>query len=152
MLPQDRHIPTHSKNGEPWLDPLQDYVLLLGNENATHTILRFRRRMSTCDEKYDVSITVSFVTWTSERLGDIYSLALCVACERSSGLSFQFSNIFANNDLTFTCKCLEPLPLKVRREKATETFFLRSRASHFSQLSLAFQHISTSNIQWIVIW
>lgn len=58
--PQDRHIPLHSKNGEPVLDPSQDYVLMSGHENATHTILRFRRRLDTCDEKFDVPITVGF--------------------------------------------------------------------------------------------
>lgn len=58
---QDRHIPIHSNNGEPVLDPSQDYVLLSGIENDTHTILRFRRKLKTCDEKYDVSITVSWV-------------------------------------------------------------------------------------------
>lgn len=56
---QDRHIPIHSNNGEPVLDPSQDYVLLSGRENASHTILRFRRKLRTCDEKYDVAITVS---------------------------------------------------------------------------------------------
>jgi hypothetical protein len=56
---QDRHIPLHSKNGEPVLDPSQDYVLMSGHENATHTILRFRRKLDTCDEKFDVPITVS---------------------------------------------------------------------------------------------
>ena len=41
------------------MDPSQDYVLLSGKENSTHTTLRFRRKLRTCDEKYDVSITVS---------------------------------------------------------------------------------------------
>ena len=56
---QDRHIPIHSQNGEPVLDHSQDYVLLSGYENKTHTVIRFRRKLDTCDEKYDVSITVS---------------------------------------------------------------------------------------------
>ncbi|CRK90752.1 CLUMA_CG004444, isoform A [Clunio marinus] len=54
---QDRHIPVHSHNGEPVLDQSQDYVLLFGHENKTHTIIRFRRKLDTCDEKYDVPIT-----------------------------------------------------------------------------------------------
>lgn len=57
--PQDCHIRTHSSTGEPVVDQSQDYVLLQSNENATHTILRFRRKLNTCDEKFDVPITVS---------------------------------------------------------------------------------------------
>lgn len=55
---QDCHIKTHSSSGEPVLDGSQDYVLLTSSENATHTILRFRRKLDTCDEKFDVPITV----------------------------------------------------------------------------------------------
>ena len=55
---QDCHIKTHSSTGEPVVDTSQDYVLLSGSENATHTILRFRRKLNTCDEKSDVPITV----------------------------------------------------------------------------------------------
>jgi len=56
---QDRHIDVHSNDGEPVLDPSQDYVLLSGHENSSHTILRFKRKLNTCDEKFDVPITVS---------------------------------------------------------------------------------------------
>lgn len=56
---QDCHIKTHSSTGEPVPDQSQDYVLLKSSENATHTILRFRRKLDTCDEKFDVPITVS---------------------------------------------------------------------------------------------
>jgi hypothetical protein len=56
---QDCHIKTHSASGEPVPDTSQDYVLLSSSENATHTILRFRRKLNTCDEKFDVPITVS---------------------------------------------------------------------------------------------
>jgi hypothetical protein len=55
---QDCHIKTHSASGEPVPDTSQDYVLLSSSENATHTILRFRRKLNTCDEKFDVPITV----------------------------------------------------------------------------------------------
>lgn len=55
---QDCHIKTHSSTGEPVVDTSQDYVLLSGSENATHTILRFRRKLNTCDDKSDVPITV----------------------------------------------------------------------------------------------
>lgn len=50
---------THSQSGEPVPDLQQDYTLLSSQENQTHTILRFRRRLNTCDEKFDVPITVS---------------------------------------------------------------------------------------------
>jgi hypothetical protein len=55
---QDCHIKTHSSTGEPVVDTSQDYVLLSGSENATHTILRFSRKLNTCDDKSDVPITV----------------------------------------------------------------------------------------------
>lgn len=57
-LCQDCHIKTHSTTGEPVPDTSQDYVLLASSENATHTTLRFRRKLDTCDEKFDVPITV----------------------------------------------------------------------------------------------
>lgn len=44
---------------KPVVDPSQDYVLLLGYENATHTVLRFKRKLDTCDISYDIPITVS---------------------------------------------------------------------------------------------
>jgi DOMON domain len=55
---QDCHIKTHSPSGEPVPDTSQDYVLLASSENATHTVVRFRRKLNTCDEKFDVPITV----------------------------------------------------------------------------------------------
>lgn len=55
---QDRHI---KRNGdiEPFMDPSQDYQLLLGYENATHTVMRFKRKLDTCDTSHDLPITVS---------------------------------------------------------------------------------------------
>lgn len=46
-------------DGEPLVDPQQDYELLLGYENATHTVMRFRRKLNTCDTAHDIVITVS---------------------------------------------------------------------------------------------
>jgi hypothetical protein len=54
------------------VDSSQDYELLLGYENGTHTVIRFRRRYDTCDP-HDHRITVrccpvwdtSFYCWTS---------------------------------------------------------------------------------------
>ncbi|XP_058126018.1 MOXD1 homolog 2-like [Anopheles ziemanni] len=53
---QDRHF-IMTSNGEPHVDPSQDYILLLGYQNATHTVLRFRRKLDTCDTVHDVPIT-----------------------------------------------------------------------------------------------
>lgn len=55
---QDRHIKRNG-DGEPFVDPSQDYILLLGYENATHTVMRFKRKLDTCDTSHDVPITVS---------------------------------------------------------------------------------------------
>lgn len=44
---------------EPVVDPSQDYVLMLGYENATHTVMRFKRKLETCDTSYDIPISVS---------------------------------------------------------------------------------------------
>lgn len=46
---------------EPVVDPSQDYVLMLGYENATHTVMRFKRKLDTCDTSYDIAISVSFL-------------------------------------------------------------------------------------------
>lgn len=54
---QDRHF---RKNGlaDPAIDPSQDCTLLLGYENRTHTVLRFRRPLSNdCDPAHDMPIT-----------------------------------------------------------------------------------------------
>ncbi|XP_050302143.1 MOXD1 homolog 2 [Anthonomus grandis grandis] len=56
---QDRHVkdsPGSAMDREPEVDPSQDYQLLLGYENSTHTVLRFRRRLDTCDH-HDIPIT-----------------------------------------------------------------------------------------------
>ncbi|XP_037957031.1 MOXD1 homolog 2-like [Teleopsis dalmanni] len=54
---QDRHV---KRNGdaEPAVDPSQDYILIMGYENATHTVLRFRRKLDTCDSMHDIPITL----------------------------------------------------------------------------------------------
>lgn len=50
---------TGDSAAEPLVDPSQDYELTLGYENATHTVLRFKRKLDTCDTSHDISITVS---------------------------------------------------------------------------------------------
>jgi hypothetical protein len=44
-------------NGGSSLDPQQDYDLIGAHENETHTVMRFRRKLVTCDDK-DLNITV----------------------------------------------------------------------------------------------
>jgi dimethyladenosine transferase 1 len=52
---QDRYA---TDRDEPEVDQSQDYELLLGYENGTHTVIRFRRQYDTCDQ-HDYRITVS---------------------------------------------------------------------------------------------
>ncbi|KAI8037808.1 hypothetical protein M5D96_009309 [Drosophila gunungcola] len=54
---KDRHV-TRNGDPEPVVDPSQDYMLMLGYENATHTVLRFRRKLDTCDPSHDIAITL----------------------------------------------------------------------------------------------
>ncbi|XP_023290728.1 MOXD1 homolog 2 [Orussus abietinus] len=51
---QDRHVKDAGR--DPQMDSSQDYRLLLGYENKTHTVLRFSRRYDTCDPR-DLKIT-----------------------------------------------------------------------------------------------
>ncbi|XP_011297575.1 MOXD1 homolog 2 [Fopius arisanus] len=51
---QDRHV--KDSNKDPQMDSSQDYYLLLGYENKTHTVLRFTRSYDTCDPR-DLKIT-----------------------------------------------------------------------------------------------
>lgn len=57
------------------VDPSQDYVLISGYENSTHTVLRFRRKLDTCDTSYDVPITVSYIT-TQKQHGIFSNMAV----------------------------------------------------------------------------
>ncbi|XP_015603394.1 MOXD1 homolog 2 [Cephus cinctus] len=51
---QDRHVKAAGR--DPQMDTSQDYRLLLGYENKTHTVLRFSRSYDTCDLR-DLKIT-----------------------------------------------------------------------------------------------
>ncbi|XP_043278026.1 MOXD1 homolog 2 [Venturia canescens] len=51
---QDRHVKGMSR--DPQMDSSQDYHLLIGYENKTHTVLRFSREYDTCDPR-DLKIT-----------------------------------------------------------------------------------------------
>lgn len=53
---KDRHA---TENKTPEEDESQDYKLLGGYSNDTHTVLRFARPWITCDSKNDLEITVS---------------------------------------------------------------------------------------------
>ncbi|GLG93579.1 MOXD1 homolog 1 [Gryllus bimaculatus] len=55
----DRHARGHA---EPELDATSNYELLLGYENGTHTVLRFRRRYYTCDpDDFPITLPVRLV-------------------------------------------------------------------------------------------
>uniref|UniRef100_A0A1I8P9N5 DOMON domain-containing protein n=1 Tax=Stomoxys calcitrans TaxID=35570 RepID=A0A1I8P9N5_STOCA len=53
---QDRYV-DELGSAEPLVDPSQDYSLMKGYENSTHTVLRFRRKLNTCDNQHDIAIT-----------------------------------------------------------------------------------------------
>ncbi|XP_054267311.1 MOXD1 homolog 1-like [Macrosteles quadrilineatus] len=42
-----------SRNGAPVLDTSQNYELLGGHQNTTHTVIRFQRAWDTCDHQHD---------------------------------------------------------------------------------------------------
>ncbi|CAB3370724.1 Hypothetical predicted protein [Cloeon dipterum] len=52
---QDRHV--SRGHVEPIVDASQDWELLQGMENDTHTVLTFRRAYDTCDRDQDIRIT-----------------------------------------------------------------------------------------------
>uniref|UniRef100_A0A1B0FFJ9 DOMON domain-containing protein n=1 Tax=Glossina morsitans morsitans TaxID=37546 RepID=A0A1B0FFJ9_GLOMM len=52
---QDRYVDLKG-SPEPHIDPSQDYILIKGYENSTHTLLRFRRKLDTCDHDHDMII------------------------------------------------------------------------------------------------
>ena len=47
--------------GAPVADPEQDCTLVGGKQNETHTIIRFKRPLDTCDSKHDLKLGVSSV-------------------------------------------------------------------------------------------
>jgi len=51
---------------DPQMDSSQDYRLLLGYENKTHTVLRFSRRYDTCDPR-DLKITVGDTIYAARK-------------------------------------------------------------------------------------
>lgn len=76
----------------PEMDSSQDYRLLLGYENKTHTVLRFSRRYDTCDPR-DLKITVGDAIYAARKAQDnflrnahkareIYSARTLVPCAR----------------------------------------------------------------------
>lgn len=54
---------------DPQMDSSQDYRLLLGYENKTHTVLRFSRRYDTCDPR-DLKITVGDAIYSARKAQD----------------------------------------------------------------------------------
>ena len=43
----------------PTVDPKQDWTLLEGKETDSHTVLKFKRNLQTCDGERDIAIGVS---------------------------------------------------------------------------------------------
>ena len=58
---KDGKVHFHDRNSRayamPEIDASQDWTLLEGRENGTHTIIKFRRPYYTCDEENDLPIT-----------------------------------------------------------------------------------------------
>ncbi|EZA62273.1 MOXD1-like protein, partial [Ooceraea biroi] len=67
LLARDRHVKDASR--DPQMDSSQDYRLLLGYENKTHTVLRFSRRYDTCDPR-DLKITVGDAIYAARKAQD----------------------------------------------------------------------------------
>ncbi len=49
-----------TQNARPITDVKNNYQLISATENSTHTILKFKRNLTTCDQE-DWRITVSFL-------------------------------------------------------------------------------------------
>lgn len=74
FLPQDRH---GLASGESLLDPQQDYDLINAYENETHTVMTFRRKLYTCDDK-DLNVTVSCHTSACVSLVSLFSIPMWI--------------------------------------------------------------------------
>lgn len=57
VMLQDYHV--LSLNSAPTLDTVQNYELLGGSQNQTHTVIRFQRPWNTCDLEQDRTLGVS---------------------------------------------------------------------------------------------
>lgn len=82
---QDSHGP--DTNGAPVADPEQDCTLVGGRQNESHTVVRFRRALDTCDSNHDYVLGVSCQT-VSESSRDLCIVTLCsiaVRCQRFRG-------------------------------------------------------------------
>lgn len=53
-------------------DTVQNYELLGGYENSTHTVILFSRRLDTCDREHDVSLTVRINNKTTVIFNRVY--------------------------------------------------------------------------------
>lgn len=56
---QDSH--GQNTNGAPVADPEQDCTLVGGRQNESHTVVRFRRALDTCDRNHDYVLGVSLI-------------------------------------------------------------------------------------------
>lgn len=128
-----KESPGNSIDREPEVDPSQDYQLLLGYENNTHTVLRFRRRLDTCDH-HDIPITVSggrsifhCPTEYQIELCHLFALFNDVDATRkgwSWALLFSLAPSNCNNDPTlFTLQCVIVLSF-ANREKCRKNILV----------------------------
>ena len=53
---QDRYA---TRNGQPKVDPEQNWTLLNGTEKDGYTIVTFKRPLVSCDRENDMDVTVS---------------------------------------------------------------------------------------------
>lgn len=88
---QDRHVKRNAVDMEPVVDPAQDYVLIAGYENVTHTVMRFQRKLDTCDATYDIPISVSFPLLQSSQKERIWSPANVNEFKCSAKKSYVFN-------------------------------------------------------------
>lgn len=59
VLLQDCHSSQEKPNGPPVRDEVENYTLMGGSQNDTHTVLEFRRALDTCDsEDYILSVSI----------------------------------------------------------------------------------------------
>jgi hypothetical protein len=76
FVAQDSH--GQKTNGALVADPEQDCTLVGGRQNESHTVVRFRRALDTCDRNHDYVLGVSLV----KLLRNSSKHILCVLCTK----------------------------------------------------------------------
>ena len=79
---QDRYA---KKNGAPLLDQHQDWELISGNETGEFTVLKFSRKLVTCDEEdNDITVRGHFTLKANLMLRQTFGIYQVIACAKSS--------------------------------------------------------------------